>query len=203
MLFVFQAAGLLVFRCVLFICRLLICELVGWMFEWVTVKFRRVCQLVLSWVENRYSYRAQGGLVSDVYKLRQNSYCQQLEFDAPPHARIFSPIELKRQKRLFLIQINMKTFEKLKDILAEHKQEIRTRFKVKEIGIFGSYVHKEQKKKSDLDVLVSFSETIDLFTFGQLENYLSDILEVKVDLVMKDSLKPRLKDRILNEAVYV
>ena len=101
------------------------------------------------------------------------------------------------------MQINMKTFEKLKDTLAEHKQELRDRFKVEEIGIFGSYVRKEQKKKSDLDVLVSFSETIDLFTFVELENYLSDILDVKVDLVMKDSLKPRLKDRILNEAVYV
>jgi predicted nucleotidyltransferase len=97
----------------------------------------------------------------------------------------------------------MKTFEKLKDTLAEHKQEIKDRFKVEEIGIFGSYVRKEQKKKSDIDVLVSFSETIDLFMFGQLENYLSDILCVKVDLVMKDSLKPRLKERILNEAVYV
>ena len=101
------------------------------------------------------------------------------------------------------MQINMKTFEKLKATLAEHKQELRDRFKVEEIGIFGSYVRKEQKKKSDLDVLVSFSETIDLFTFVELENYLSDILGVKVDLVMKDSLKPRLKDRILNEAVYV
>jgi predicted nucleotidyltransferase len=58
-------------------------------------------------------------------------------------------------------------------------------------------------EKNDLDVLVSFSETIDLFMFGHLENYLSDILGVKVDLVMKDSLKPCLKDRILNEAVYV
>jgi predicted nucleotidyltransferase len=97
----------------------------------------------------------------------------------------------------------MKTFESLKDTLAEHKQELRDRFKVEEIGIFGSYVRSEQKKKSDLDVLVGFSETIDLFTFVELENYLSDILGVKVDLVMKDSLKPRLKDRILNEAVYV
>jgi len=97
----------------------------------------------------------------------------------------------------------MKTFEKLKDTLAEHKQELRDRFKVEEIGIFGSYVRKEQKKKSDLDVLVSFSETIDLFTFVELENYLSDILGVKVDLVMKDALKPRLKERILSEAVYL
>jgi predicted nucleotidyltransferase len=97
----------------------------------------------------------------------------------------------------------MKTFEDLKDTLAEHKQELRDRFKVEEIGIFGSYVRREQKKKSDLDVLVSFSETIDLFTFVELENYLSDILGVKVDLVMKDALKPRLKERILSEAVYL
>jgi uncharacterized protein len=97
----------------------------------------------------------------------------------------------------------MKTFGTLKKTLAEHKNELKDRFKVEEIGLFGSYVRKEQGKKSDLDVLVSFSETIDLFTFVELENYLTDCLGVKVDLVMKDSLKPRLKERILNEAVYV
>jgi predicted nucleotidyltransferase len=62
---------------------------------------------------------------------------------------------------------------------------------------------KSRREKGVLNVLVSFSETIDLFMFGQLENYLSDILCVKVDLVMKDSLKLSLKERILNEAVYV
>ncbi len=97
----------------------------------------------------------------------------------------------------------MQTFEKLKEVLVEHKEDLRERFQVEEIGIFGSYVRKEQKKKSDLDVLVSFSDTVDLFTFVELANYLSDILGVKVDLVMKDAIKPRLKDRILNEAVYV
>ncbi len=97
----------------------------------------------------------------------------------------------------------MKTFRSLKKTIAEHKNELKDHFKVKEVGFFGSYVRKEQRKKSDLDVLVSFSETIDLFTFVELENYLTDILGVKVDLVMKDSLKPRLKERILNEAVYV
>jgi len=97
----------------------------------------------------------------------------------------------------------MPTVEKLKSILVLHKQELKNKFKVKEIGIFGSYVRGEQKKKSDLDVLVSFYETIDLFTFVELENYLSDILGVKVDLVMKEGIKPQLKERILNEAVYV
>jgi predicted nucleotidyltransferase len=97
----------------------------------------------------------------------------------------------------------MPTLEKLKAILALHKENLKKNYKVKEIGIFGSYVRHEQKKKSDLDVLVIFYETIDLFTFVELENYLSDILGVKVDLVMKDGIKPRLKERILSEAVYV
>jgi uncharacterized protein len=97
----------------------------------------------------------------------------------------------------------MPTIEKLKAVLASHKEELKKNYKVKEIGIFGSYVRNEQTKKSDFDVLVTFSETIDLFMFVELENYLSDLLRVKVDLVMKDGIKPRLKERILNEAVYV
>lgn len=97
----------------------------------------------------------------------------------------------------------MKTVENIKETLAEHKQELTERFKVEEIGIFGSYVRKEQKRKSDVDILVTFYETIDLFTFVELENYLRDLLGLKVDLVMKDALKPRLKERILSEAVYL
>ena len=97
----------------------------------------------------------------------------------------------------------MQTIETLKATLALHKDELRKKFKVKEIGIFGSYVRQEQNKKSDVDVLVTFYETIDLFTFVELENYLSDILGVKVDLVMKEGIKPRLKERILSEAIYV
>jgi hypothetical protein len=62
----------------------------------------------------------------------------------------------------------MQTVENLKSTLALHKEELRQKFKVKEIGIFGSYVRREQKEKSDLDVLVTFEETIDLFTFVEL-----------------------------------
>jgi len=73
---------------------------------------------------------------------------------------------------------------------------------VKEIGIFGSYVRNEQKKNSDLDILVDFEETPSLFKFMELESYLKTILKVKVDLVMKSVLKPRIGRRILNEVVY-
>jgi uncharacterized protein len=97
----------------------------------------------------------------------------------------------------------MQTLEKLKAALASHKTELKENYKVDEIGLFGSYVRNEQHNKSDVDVLVTFTETPDLFQFIELENYLTDLLGVKVDLIMKDDIKPRLKDRILSEAVYV
>ena len=97
----------------------------------------------------------------------------------------------------------MATLNKVRKTLAEHKVELGEKFKVKEIGVFGSYARKEQKRQSDVDILVDFYETIDLFKFIELENYLSALLGVKVDLVMKGALKPRLKQRILNEAVYL
>jgi len=74
---------------------------------------------------------------------------------------------------------------------------------VKTIGLFGSYVKGEQKDTSDLDVLVDFYEPISLFRFIELEDFLTQQLGVKVDLVMRDALKPRIKDNILSEAIYV
>ena len=69
--------------------------------------------------------------------------------------------------------------------------------------MFGSYVRAEQRNDSDLDVLVTFRDAPSLLTFIELENYLSDTLGIKVDLVMKDSLKPKIGEHILREAVPV
>jgi len=91
----------------------------------------------------------------------------------------------------------------LKSQIEALKPVLKERFKVETIGIFGSYVRGEQKRKSDLDVLVEFSETPSLFEFVELEDFLSQKLGVKVDLVMRDALKPRIRDSILKEAVYV
>ncbi len=71
------------------------------------------------------------------------------------------------------------------------------------MGIFGSYVRQEQCADSDLDVLVTFSETPGLLKFIALENYLSDLLGVKVDLVMQDALKSNMRPRILCEVIQV
>jgi len=97
----------------------------------------------------------------------------------------------------------MKTIDEIKNTINKFKTYLSDSFKVKSISVFGSYLRGEQKENSDLDILVEFNETIDLFEFIQLENYLAEILSCKVDLVMKDALKPRIKDRILREAVSI
>jgi predicted nucleotidyltransferase len=76
-------------------------------------------------------------------------------------------------------------------------------YQVESLGVFGSYVRHEQCSDSDLDVLVIFHDPPSLLKFIELENYLSDVLGVEIDLVMKDSLKPRIGERILEEVVTV
>lgn len=95
--------------------------------------------------------------------------------------------------------------ERIINILKEHKEELRKKYHIKEIGIFGSYVRGEQGNKSDIDILVEFEEgaEIGLLEFIGMENYLSDLLGVKVDLVEKIAIKPRIGKHILKEVVFV
>ncbi len=99
----------------------------------------------------------------------------------------------------------MKTFDEIKKILEKHKKELREKYGIREIGIFGSYLRGGAKKESDLDVLVEFYSDvkISLLDFVELENYLSDLLGVKVDLVERSALKPRIGKSILEEVVYL
>ena len=83
--------------------------------------------------------------------------------------------------------------------LNEMLPELKEKYHVSYLGVFGSYIRGEQKPGSDLDVLVEFSRTPTIFKFVNLENYLSDALGIKVDLVMKDALKPNIGNHILNE----
>jgi len=92
--------------------------------------------------------------------------------------------------------------EKLAKIKAS-KEIIRKRYHVKKIGIFGSFVRGEQRKKSDIDIVVVLSEPIGFFEFIRLENYLSRKLGRKVDLLTKEGIKPAVKKDILKETIYV
>ena len=97
----------------------------------------------------------------------------------------------------------MQNVEDIKRTLSQHKAVLKENFKVKTIGVFGSYVRGEQKRKSDVDVLVEFEEPIGLFEFMDLEMYLSTLLGVKVDLVSKKALKPHIGEQILKEVIMV
>ncbi len=98
-------------------------------------------------------------------------------------------------------------FVSLDEILATlraHMPELRQRYGIRSLGVFGSYVHGEQKRRSDLDLLVEFDgRPLTLFKFIEIENYLSDLLDVKVDLVEKTALKPAIGRHILEEVLPV
>lgn len=97
----------------------------------------------------------------------------------------------------------MKSLNEINKIIKEHKPELEKKFNVEEIGVFGSYVKGEQKKRSDLDILVEFRKPVGLFEFMDLEEYLQNLLGVKVDLVTRKALKPRIGEYILREVVYI
>ena len=97
----------------------------------------------------------------------------------------------------------MRNVEGVKRVFLQHKAELREKFKVKTIGVFGSYVRGEQKRNSDVDVLVEFEEPVGLFEFIKLENCLSDLLGVKVDLVSKKALKPHIGEHIMQEVIMI
>lgn len=88
------------------------------------------------------------------------------------------------------------------NFLANNKNEIRRRFAVRQIGLFGSFARGDQHGKSDIDILVEFEEpTFD--NYMELKFFLEQHLGCPVDLVLADSLKPRLRDLVAKEVAYV
>jgi hypothetical protein len=96
-----------------------------------------------------------------------------------------------------------KDFSALLAKLRQHLPSLKERYHIETLEVFGSYVRSEQHQSSDLDLLVTFSVVPGLLTYIEIENHLSDLLGVKVDLVMKDALKPAIGERIIREAVPV
>jgi len=96
-----------------------------------------------------------------------------------------------------------KNFDEIVVLLKTIKPVLEKKYHLKSIGVFGSYVRYEQKPDSDLDILIELSEPIGLFSYIAMERELSDYIGIKVDLVMKGSLKPRIGQYILKEVVAV
>ncbi|MBI4162650.1 MAG: nucleotidyltransferase family protein [Candidatus Aenigmarchaeota archaeon] len=96
--------------------------------------------------------------------------------------------------------MNMK---RIKSVISQSKPELKKKYKVKEIGIFGSYARGEQKKTSDLDILIRFDKDASLFDFVELGNFLEEKLKVKIDIVSEGGVRKELKNAIMKEVVMV
>ena len=86
----------------------------------------------------------------------------------------------------------------IESILKTHKDVLSASYHVQDIGVFGSFARGEETGKSDVDILVEFSEPVG-WEFIDLKEYLEEILGRPVDLVTKNALKRQLKDKILEE----
>jgi len=87
--------------------------------------------------------------------------------------------------------------------LRQQREDLRRRYGVCRLAVFGSYAHDAQRPDSDLDLLVEFEATPGLFLFVRLKDALTQLLGVKVDLVMKDALRPQLRQKVLRDAIPI
>ena len=99
----------------------------------------------------------------------------------------------------------MKDLKELKRLLRDQAPYLEEEYGVHVIGVFGSYVRNEQGPESDLDVLIELDRPpkISLIGLVELEQYLSEVLGVRVDIAIRKNLRKRTGERILREVVPV
>jgi predicted nucleotidyltransferase len=96
----------------------------------------------------------------------------------------------------------MSGLKEIENQITKYKEQLREKFNVKKIGIFGSYSRGEERINSDVDILVEFIESPG-WEFYDLKEFLEEILGKKVDLITENGLRLQMKDRILNEVIYI
>ena len=93
----------------------------------------------------------------------------------------------------------MKTKEEILEILHNLKENLKIKYKIKEIGVFGSVMRGEQKDTSDIDILVEFEDDADLLDLVGIAQFLEEKLQQKVDVVSKRALREEIKETVLQE----
>jgi uncharacterized protein len=97
----------------------------------------------------------------------------------------------------------MKNKEEILKTLSQEMPFLKDRYQVKQCGLFGSYAYGRISTKSDVDILVQFEKPVGFFKFIELEDYLSEKLGIKVDLVTEEALKPLIRPHVMERVVYV
>jgi predicted nucleotidyltransferase len=97
----------------------------------------------------------------------------------------------------------MKTLDEIRQILEAQEDYLAVEYGVRIVGVFGSYVRGEQRRDSDVDILIELERPprISLIGLVELEYYLGDLLGMKVDVAIKRNLRKRIGERILSEVV--
>lgn len=97
----------------------------------------------------------------------------------------------------------MKNVGDIEKIIEGEKEKLLREYKIRNIGIFGSYAKNTAKEKSDIDLIVEFEEPVSLLGVIKAENYLTELLGIRVDLVPKEDIRKELKETILKEVIYI
>lgn len=97
----------------------------------------------------------------------------------------------------------MKPIDEIRSMIRLHQDELRQRYKARVLGVFGSYARGEQREDSDLDLLAEFDAGSSLFDLGGAQVMLSEIFDLKVDLIPLEDVRPELKANIRLEMVAV
>jgi len=97
----------------------------------------------------------------------------------------------------------MKTLDEIRTIIKQHRDVLAEKYGVAVVGVFGSYVRGEQKRQSDIDLLVDILRPISLLELVGAEIYLSEVLGSKVDLVPKRDVREELRETIFAEAIAI
>lgn len=89
--------------------------------------------------------------------------------------------------------------------LRHHARDLQARFGIRSLALFGSVAHNESRRESDVDLLVEFlpGRPDGMLEFVALKGWLESLLDRPVDLITPDNIKPRIRDRILQEAIHV
>lgn len=97
----------------------------------------------------------------------------------------------------------MKTLAEIQKILQANLVTFREDYRVTSLGIFGSYARGEQSEDSDVDILIDYEKAPPLSKLVELRIVLSELTGLRVDLVTKNGLKPRIQEQVFADVIYL
>ena len=100
-------------------------------------------------------------------------------------------------------KVKVTSLDEIKEIIRQRRAELKSQFHVEKIGVFGSYARGDQKKRSDIDFLVTFDKAINYFELAGLKIYLEETIGLKSDVVPSHNLRPEFRENVYKEVIYI